>query len=56
MDIARLLVTQGASLDHQDELVRLARADGDGDGDGGEELKLVALFVKQRESSLQVCY
>ena len=58
LDIARLLVTQGASLDHQDELVRLRRADvgGDGDGDGGEELKLVALHVKQQESSLQVCF
>ena len=55
LDIARLLVTQGASLDHQDELVRLRRADIDRDGDGGEELKLVALYAKQRQSSIQVC-
>ena len=58
MTIAKILVIKGTSLDHQDELVRLRRADvgGDGDGDGGEELKLVALHVKQQESSLQVCF
>ena len=55
MMIAKLFVIQGASLDHQDELVRLRRADIDRDGDGGEELKLVALYAKQRQSSIQVC-
>ena len=40
LDIARLLVTQGASLDHQDELVRYTRADVDGgsNGDGDEAM------------------